>query len=357
MPELPEVEVIKRGLAANISGRRVATLQVLEARSFPNYDDAVCEQLENSLVGGLGRRGKVLLIELSSQSGQQLVLMVHLRMTGQLVFRNQESGAATCLPFANATAAAEVSGVPGTAPCPPPAEVSGVPGTAPCPPPAGVAACPSPPADTSSENFSGGFPSASLIGTLPDKSTRVIINFTDSARLYFNDQRKFGYLKLLAADQLANDAFLSQMGPEPLDEGFDWRCLSQCLRLKATRPSARAVKAALLDQSLIAGIGNIYADESLFWARIDPRRPLASLTVPEVKRLCAAIQESLQQSIADGGSTARNYVDALGLRGEFLDLHAAVYGRADQPCPRCGRPIAKIRVAGRGTHYCPRCQK
>ena len=302
MPELPEVEVICRGLAKALPGRVIDSLDVLVDRSFPGFAEKTSRCLLGAQVLDVKRRGKLVMVYLTSGgAAAEHVLLIHLRMTGQLIFR---SGSWL--------------------------------------------------ADAS---LSGGYPNPSLIGELPDRSTRVVIQFTDGARLYFNDQRKFGYLKLVAADGLAEEDFLSRLGPEPLEPGFDWRMLRQALAGRSQSAASGSIKAALLDQEKIAGIGNIYADESLFRARIDPRRAVSSLTVAELKRLHAAILDCLQQSIVDGGSTARNYVDALGLRGEFLDLHAAVYGRAGQPCPRCGLPIVKIRVAGRGTHLCEKCQR
>jgi formamidopyrimidine-DNA glycosylase len=179
---------------------------------------------------------------------------------------------------------------------------------------------------------------------------------------------------LAPTNELDRDDFVARLGPDPLDPDFDWRLLRQRLQprkisvsnkrskseadsKKDSPTSGRSIKAALLDQETLAGVGNIYADESLFMACINPRRSASSLTVPELKRLTEALRERLTCSINDGGSTARNYVDALGLRGEFLDLHAQVYGRSGQACLKCGSKLEKTRVAGRGTVFCPKCQK
>jgi len=303
MPELPEVEVIRRGLSRVLPGRKIVLFQVLETRSYPDFDDDTKQWLLRARVVDVNRRGKLLLIGLNASYGQQpeRTLLVHLRMTGQLVYRSAEAEADL--------------------------------------------------------DASGGFGSASMIGQLPDKSTRIVIAFDDGSYLYFNDQRKFGYMKLVTAEQLAQDSFYRGLGPEPLAEGFDWRQLRRALSGEGRQVSKTSVKAALLDQNKVAGIGNIYADESLFKARIDPRRSVDSLSVAEYKRLLAAIRECLTLSIDAGGSTARNYVDALGFRGEYLDLHAQVYNRSGQPCVRCKHEITKIRVAGRGTHICPKCQR
>jgi formamidopyrimidine-DNA glycosylase len=293
MPELPEVETIRCGLSKTIVGKTISTFEVLVARSFVGFSPEVAQVLLESSVTGLRRYGKLLVIDLNSNNS----LLVHLRMTGQLVYRTTDKN--------------------------------------------------------ESASFGGGAPTASLVGELPDKSTRIIIEFTDGSHLYFNDQRKFGYMMLVPTNEVEQNDFVMRLGPEPLSDDFSLNKFQQTLPLK----SSRSIKAVILDQNVIAGIGNIYADESLFIAGIEPERAVNSLTKAELKRLHAGIRECLQLSIDSGGSTARNYVDSLGLRGEYLDLHAKVYNRAGQLCSKCGGPIAKKKVAGRGTHYCPRCQK
>jgi formamidopyrimidine-DNA glycosylase len=159
-------------------------------------------------------------------------------------------------------------------------------------------------------------------------------------------------MQLLPTGELASDAFLARLGPEPLDDGFTWQVLRQQLGDRSSRP----IKAALLDQGVVAGIGNIYADESLFLAGLAPQRLVSSLNDGDVQRLWAGIRQCLSESIEAGGSSMRDYVSALGLRGDYLE-QARVFGRTGEACPRCGAPIEKTRVAGRGTHWCPRCQK
>ena len=307
MPELPEVEIIRRGLNRLAVGRTVAAIESRESRSFPGFSANVATQIVGSSVISIDRRGKLLIINLDNDHS----LLVHLRMTGQLVFRPAEK-------------TMEESQGRGS-----------------------IASY------VADESFGGGHPNASLIKELPDKTTRVIIRFTDDSHLYFNDQRKFGYFMLVLSADVQDDSFIRQLGPEPLTEDFTWQELKNRLPLNSTR----TVKAALLDQSVVAGIGNIYADESLFGAGIHPERPVLSLSDSDIKNLHGSICGCLQQSIDDGGSTARNYVDSEGMRGEYLDLHAQVYNRTGQLCPRCGQIIEKTRVAGRGTHICPHCQK
>jgi formamidopyrimidine-DNA glycosylase len=287
MPELPEVETIRLGLGRLLPGRRVRAVEFNWPKSFPNAGADVQQFLEGAEVTAVKRRAKVLLIELSSNYS----LVVHLKMTGQLVF--QQSG----------------------------------------------------------ERFGAGHPSASLKGELPDRSTRVIIDFEDGAKLFFNDQRKFGWMRLMPTPEVMNLDFFRKVGPEPLSADFTWRHLRQRL---ARRPNT-SIKAALLDQTVIAGVGNIYADESLWGARIHPASVVKNLSAVQIHKLYDELVYVLRLSIEKGGSTDKNYVDAEGKRGSYLSF-ARVFRREGKECPRCGHIIEKTRVAGRGTHFCPVCQ-
>lgn len=286
MPELPEVETIRTGLNKLLVGLVVSSVHYDWPKSFPNAESDVEQFLVGASVVKVARRAKVLLIELSSKYS----LVVHLKMTGQLVFRGEQS-------------------------------------------------------------FGAGHPNDSLIGKLPDKSTRVEIGFTNGAKLFFNDQRKFGWMKLIPTAEVPNIDFMKKVGPEPLEPEFTW----QILRDRLKRRPNTAIKAAILDQTVLAGIGNIYADESLWGAKIHPSTLTKNLKPKDIQNLYQSIQGVLRLSIANGGSTDRNYVDAEGKRGSYLDF-ANVFRRQGQPCPRCGTIIEKIRVASRGTHICPYCQ-
>lgn len=287
MPELPEVETVKRGLSRLLPGRVITQVTFDWSKSFPNTASDVAEFLVGAKVMEVKRRAKVLLIELSSKHS----LIVHLKMTGQLVFRGEES-------------------------------------------------------------FGAGHPNDSLIGKLPDKSTRVTIDFKDGSKLYFNDQRKFGWVRLLPTAEVPNIDFFKRVGPEPLSDLFTYKEFIQRIRRRANT----SVKAAILDQTVLAGVGNIYADESLFMAKIHPATKVKNVSEAKLKLLLASIKEVLQLSIDKGGSSDRNYVDAEGRRGSYLGF-AQVFKRTGQPCLRCGRIIEKTRVAGRGTHVCVYCQK
>ena len=282
------METVRLGLQRLLPGRIVASVASDYPKGFPNAPADVDAFLIGAAVLLVRRRAKVLLVDLSS--GYSLV--VHLKMTGQLVYRSDEV------------------------------------------------------------RFGAGHPNRSLVGELPDKSTRVILAFTDKSRLFFNDQRKFGWMRLLPTAEVTNIDFMRRVGPEPLEPGFTW----QAMKDRLLRRANTGIKAALLDQTVIAGVGNIYADETLWGARVHPLRPVRTLTGQDFQRLHKALTTVLRLSIEKGGSTDRNYVDAEGKRGSYLSF-ANVFRREGQPCPRCGTPIVKLRVAGRGTHVCPTCQK
>ncbi|MFO0920682.1 MAG: DNA-formamidopyrimidine glycosylase [Candidatus Saccharimonadales bacterium] len=287
MPELPEVETVKRGLNKLIVGKTIICVSFDWPKSFPNEQSKVDDFLIGSEIISIERRAKVLIVNLST--GYSLV--AHLKMTGQFVYR-------------------------------------------------GV------------ENFGAGHPNDSLIGQLPDKSTRVIFSFDDNSKLFFNDQRKFGWVRFFPTVEVPGLDFMQKLGPEPLDESFTAKDFID--RLK--RKSNSNIKAALLDQTVIAGIGNIYADESLWAAKIHPKTLVKNITKNKLRLLLDEIKKVLILSIEKGGSTDRNYVNAEGKKGSYIDF-AKVFRREGQPCQRCGTTIIKTRVVGRGTHICPKCQR
>lgn len=288
MPELPEVETVKRGLAPLLVGKKILAIDYDWPKSFPNAPSDVEQFLIGSSVVAVKRRAKVLLISLSSKYS----LIIHLRMTGQLVYRSNDN----------------------------------------------------------KNDFGAGHPNDSLVGDLPDKSTRVIIGFKEGT-LFFNDQRKFGYIRLVPTIEIPLIDFFKKVGPEPLSATFTKAQFRQRLNRRANT----AVKAALLDQSVIAGIGNIYADESLWGARIHPSTLVKNVSTLKMNVLFDEIRHVLTLAIEKGGSTDKNYVNHEGKRGNYLTF-ARVFRKERQPCPRCGTIIEKLRVAGRGTHICPKCQ-
>jgi formamidopyrimidine-DNA glycosylase len=171
---------------------------------------------------------------------------------------------------------------------------------------------------------------------LPDKSTRVDITFDDDSHLYFNDQRKFGWMKLLPSELIDQEPFMLKVGPEPLLPGFTDRIFISRVRRRANT----SIKAAILDQTVLAGVGNIYADESLWGAKIHPATLVKNVSDTKLKKLHKEIIYVLNLSIEKGGSTDRNYVNAEGKKGSYIEF-ARVFRKENQPCPRCNRLLLK----------------
>jgi formamidopyrimidine-DNA glycosylase len=287
MPELPEVETVRRGLQDLIVGRTIKAVFHDTPKSFPNDLQSVASFVVGAIVHDVRRRAKVLLIDLSTH----YTLVIHLKMTGQLVYVG----------------------------------------------------------DT---RFGAGHPNDSLINALPDKSTRVTIEFADGTYLYFNDQRKFGWMKLIPTPEVQNMDFMLRVGPEPLEDDFT----ASQFAVRFKRRANTSIKAALLDQSVVAGVGNIYADESLWGAKIHPKRLVKTITSAEFKRLYTELRLVMNLAIEKGGSSNHTYINAEGKKGSYMDF-ARVFRREGLECPRCGTTIIKFKAAGRGTHICPHCQK
>lgn len=280
MPELPEVETIRRGLSKFIIQQKLVKTDVLCEKSFIG-------QPITGIVKAIRRFGKALVIDLNDSHS----LMIHLRMTGQLIYDGNTK-----------------------------------------------------------ERYAAGHPSDNFTATLPNKQTRVILHF-NTGTLYFNDQRKFGFIKAIATTEVENDPFIKKLAKEP------WTMTTDELYDKLQKHRSSCIKATILDQTVICGLGNIYADESLFAANIHPERKSGTITREEAAKLLEAARDVMDKSIASGGSTMATYVKADGTKGDYLELFAQVFHRQGQPCHRCGAKIEKIKVAGRGTHICPRCQQ
>ncbi|MEW6447917.1 MAG: DNA-formamidopyrimidine glycosylase [Bacillota bacterium] len=272
MPELPEVETIRRQLSEKIGGLTIAgaTVYLNKVIKEPSPELFVRE-IRGRKISGITRRGKYLLFDLSGG----YLLVIHLRMSGQLVYESE------------------------TAPQP--------------------------------------------------HHTHMLLHL-ERGRLRLTDVRQFGRIWLLPAEESWRMAELRKLGPEPLSADFTETYLRN--RLKNSR---RQVKPVLLDQEIVAGIGNIYADEALHMAELHPGRRSDGLTVREVKKLYRAVKEVLQEGILHRGTSIQNYVDAEGQKGTHQDF-LRVHNRAGQPCPRCGTAVTKIKLGGRGTYFCPGCQ-
>lgn len=182
-----------------------------------------------------------------------------------------------------------------------------------------------------------------------DKHLRLLVTFADGNGLSFHDTRRFGRAFILSSEESAG--YWSKLGPEPLENGFNPRYLSQVLRGRS-----RPIKSLLLDQALVAGIGNIYADEALFGAGILPTRPSGDLDDAEIRRLVKSIKATLKKAISLQGSSIDTYRDSQGRRGSYQDIFQ-VHRRLGEPCPACGTSVEKIRLGGRATYFCPVCQK
>ena len=278
---MPEVETIRRGLESFIKNAKITKVKVLCDKSFIGPK----ELIEKQTIKNIRRKGKALLLDLENG----ITMMIHLRMTGQLIFRGDES-------------------------------------------------------------FAGGHPTDSFFTELPDKQTRVIFEL-ENGTLFFNDQRKFGFVKVLETAEVENDKFIKALAKEPWDITFDE------FKKNLMHHKSAPIKAVILDQKVIAGLGNIYADEALYYAKIHPKRATGTLTDADIKNILEGAKTVMQASIDSGGSTMKTYVKADGTKGDYLRLFAKVFRREGEPCERCGTEIIKIRVAGRGTHICPKCQK
>lgn len=266
MPELPEVETIKRELEKSVLGRTIKGIVINNAKVIKEPAKArFVKNLKNSRIKNILRKGKVLVFELSS--GRSLV--IHLRMTGQLVY----------------------------------------------------------PGDT--------------------KKSRVSLKLSDGKFLDFNDRRLLGELRLL--DDWRNMKFIKKLGPEPYD--LTLNKFKQMLATKKTK-----IKPLIMDQTFISGVGNLYAAEVLFRSRINPQRTAVSLSDKEKSLLFKEIKHVLSEAIRYGGSSVDQYVQLSGESGNYA-AHHKVYDRAGEPCVKCKKPIKRIALGGRGTYFCPRCQK
>lgn len=273
MPELPEVETIRRTLAEHVTDMKIEAIQLIWTKAVCGWKDQSFEALVTGRrIQAIDRRGKYLLIRLD----ENLTLIAHMRMTGRLNYfsENQE----------------------------------------------------------------------------PEKHTHVVFRL-EQGEVHFSDVRKFGRIQAIPTPLCLSESSLYKLGPEPLEAEFTPEVLRERFGKKKL-----SVKAALLDQQVLAGLGNIYVDESLFRAGISPVRGVDTLTEQEISKLHQAIQNVLQAGIDAQGTSFRDYRDANGEKGAF-ERELLVYGRGGQPCQVCGQTLERLRLAGRTTVYCSRCQR
>ena len=272
MPELPEVETVRRGLEKLILGKKIASLDIRYPKMIKTDLDQFQKELPGQVVKSMGRRGKYLLFYLTDK-----VLISHLRMEGKYFY----------------------------------------------------------------------YP-----GQVPErKHAHVFIHFEDGGTLVYEDVRKFGTMELLAPEILEAYFISKKLGPEPTKQDFDLENF-----IAALKKSKKPIKSHLLDQTLVAGLGNIYVDEVLWRAKVHPASPSQSLTRAEATAIHEQTIEVLGQAVVKGGSTIRTYTNAFGEDGTMQDFHQ-VYDKTGEACSRCGAIIEKIQLGGRGTHFCPKCQR
>lgn len=272
MPELPEVETVRRGLEKLILGKKISTIDIRYPKMIKTDLDEFRKGLPGQVIQAMGRRGKYLLFYLTGK-----VLISHLRMEGKYFYYPDE---------------------------------------------------------------------------VPErKHAHVLIHFEDGGTLVYEDVRKFGTMELLAPELLEAYFLSKKLGPEPTEKDFDLGKFKLALK-KSKKP----IKSHLLDQTLVAGLGNIYVDEVLWRAKVHPSRISNSLTAQEARKVHDETINVLGQAVEKGGSTIRTYTNAFGEDGTMQELHQ-VYDKAGQSCSRCGTIIEKIQLGGRGTHFCPNCQR
>lgn len=202
----------------------------------------------------------------------------------------------------------------------------------------------------------GSKPDPKLVGAVPNRFTHVIFSFSDNGVLYYNDLRQFGWIRIVPTEEVEKLPFIHELGPESFGyaQGEPTLTLEQFREILSGKKAV--VKVLLMDQKRIGGVGNIYANEALFLAKIDPWRPAKLLGLSEQSELYDAVLTVLKRGLKYGGASELTYVNALGEKGEY-QKHFLVYGRQGQKCPQCGGVIKKIRLGGRGTYFCPNCQK
>lgn len=280
MPELPEVETVRRFLDAYILGKTISHVEILSPKSFIGDSKLV----KGQKIISTSRLGKQLSLHLKNG----LILLFHLKMTGQVIIGDSVFGH------------------------------------------------PTPKEDKS---------------ILPNKSTRIVFTFSDKTKLFFNDQRKFGWVKVLNQSELTK--FQQNIGIDAISPDFTDKYFYQQLQ-----KTSRSIKAVLLDQSFFAGIGNIYANDALFLSKINPSTSAKKIKLKTAKILRQNLVDLMEESIFHGGSTAKDnkYIHPDGTKGEH-QYHFRVYQRSGEPCLVCQTPIKRIKIGGRGTFFCPKCQK
>ncbi len=278
MPELPEVETVRLGLQKYVVGHKILDIEILHPKIFEGNKSLIL----NAKIIGARRVGKGLILDLDNKYS----LAIHIKLTGQLVYRGKE------------TEEIKVS--------------------------------------------------AQKVGTIPGKFTHVVFGLDKNAKLYYNDMRRFGWIKVVKTDDVFKLPFFKDMGPEPFKD-LTFEKFEQVLN------SPTKIKPLIMDQKKIGGIGNIYANDALYKSGIDPRRPAKSLSLVEVKKLYDAVLSVMKLSLENGGASELSFVNILGQEGNYQN-HTLIYGKTGQKCKKCGSKILFFKLAGRGTYICENCQ-
>ena len=272
MPELPEVETVRRGLEKLILGKKISNINIRYPKMIKTDLPEFQKEMPGQVIQSMGRRGKYLLFYLSDK-----VLISHLRMEGKYFYYPDQ---------------------------------------------------------------------------VPErKHAHILIHFEDGGTLVYEDVRKFGTMELPAPELLEAYFVSKKLGPEPTEQDFDLEIFRGALK-KSKKP----IKSHLLDQTLVTGLGNIYVDEVLWRAKVHPSRTSNSLSTQEARKVHDEIIKVLGEAVEKGGSTIRTYTNAFGEDGTMQEFHQ-VYDKTGQACSRCGAIIEKIQLGGRGTHFCPKCQR
>ncbi len=289
MPELPEVETIVRDLKPKLKGKKIKDFWADRPKQLNFPINKFKKKIVGLTICDVRRRAKMIIIDLS----EGLSLLFHLKITGQLIMRDKDG-----------------------------------------------------------KIFGGGHFIAEYLRSLPNRFTHAIFTFTDGRKLYFNNMRLFGYIKILQTKEVKKLFEKMKIGPEPLEKSFTFAKFKEIIEKR----KIAKIKPLLMDQTFIAGIGNIYADETLFCAKIQPTRIAGLIKEGELRKLFQAIKKILSLAVKYRGSSIDTYVDSQGAKGKYAEK-LKVYGRKKEKCLDCQTPLKSMKLGGRTTVYCPKCQK
>lgn len=284
MPELPEIETIKKGLISKIKGKQISDAKILWSGVLNIPQKKFAESVKGAKILRIARRAKILILTMSNNYS----LLIHLKMTGQLIYESRITNQELRIILKNSKY----------------------------------------------------------------KYARAIFFFTDKSILVFNDLRKFGYIKLIPQEKVKEAIGREKFGPEPLEYAFTLEKFKEILK----KYPKRRIKQFLMDQIIIAGIGNIYADEICFYAKVKPIKQINNLTIKQIELLFKGIKKILNRAIELRGSSVENYVDIGGQKGDYVK-ELKVYDREDEKCVLCLGKIKRIKLSGRSSYFCPNCQK